>query len=169
MKYLSRCNATHNAVCKCKAGYECKTKPCVQCLPIPATTINTTLTPTTLTATTPKSTGRTLPIPISQPTRCVVAFERKKKITWENTKIRSRMRWLIWPFWFFGVCLVGGKTICASNHIWEIVSLQPCETQVTGDIAGIVPKGNMDLAKKNKKKKARTTSSVWGIRFTELL
>lgn len=24
------------------------------------------------------------------------------------------------------VCTVGGKTVCASNHIWEVASLQPC-------------------------------------------
>ncbi|XP_075897368.1 tumor necrosis factor receptor superfamily member 3-like [Nelusetta ayraudi] len=50
MEYLSPCNATHNAVCKCKPGYKCKALPCVQCLPIPTTTIATTLTPTTLTS-----------------------------------------------------------------------------------------------------------------------
>lgn len=51
MEYLSRCNVTHNAVCKCKAGYECKDLYCKQCLPIPSTT---TLRTTVL------STGKTL-------------------------------------------------------------------------------------------------------------
>lgn len=38
MEYMSHCNATHNAVCRCKKGYECKVQPCKQCLPIPPTT-----------------------------------------------------------------------------------------------------------------------------------
>nr|XP_046255235.1 CD27 antigen isoform X2 [Scatophagus argus] len=44
MEYQSRCNATHDAVCRCKAGYECKNQPCKQCLLIP-TTIRPTLAP----------------------------------------------------------------------------------------------------------------------------
>ncbi|XP_032374695.1 tumor necrosis factor receptor superfamily member 26 isoform X2 [Etheostoma spectabile] len=35
MEYSSHCNATHNAVCRCKAGYRCKEQSCKQCEPIP--------------------------------------------------------------------------------------------------------------------------------------
>ncbi|XP_040900244.1 tumor necrosis factor receptor superfamily member 3 isoform X3 [Toxotes jaculatrix] len=32
MEYKSQCNATHDAVCGCKAGYRCKDQPCTQCV-----------------------------------------------------------------------------------------------------------------------------------------
>ncbi|KAM3615071.1 uncharacterized protein V6R79_022878 [Siganus canaliculatus] len=35
MEYQSRCNATHNAVCRCKAGYQCSGQPCKECVPVP--------------------------------------------------------------------------------------------------------------------------------------
>ncbi|XP_068613996.1 CD27 antigen-like [Brachionichthys hirsutus] len=37
MDYKSDCNASRNAECRCKAGYECKEHPCKQCVPIPTT------------------------------------------------------------------------------------------------------------------------------------
>ncbi|KAM8734942.1 uncharacterized protein AB9X84_023569 isoform 1-T2 [Acanthopagrus schlegelii] len=45
MEYESECNATHNAVCRCKDGYRCREQPCKECEPIPTTT--TPVTPTT--------------------------------------------------------------------------------------------------------------------------
>ncbi|XP_034730242.1 CD27 antigen isoform X2 [Etheostoma cragini] len=45
MEYSSHCNATHNAVCRCKAGYRCKDQSCKQCVPtvpiLPFTTKST--------------------------------------------------------------------------------------------------------------------------------
>ena len=46
MEYKSLCNATHNAVCRCKAGYECQDKFCKDCVPI-RTTTKPTLPPST--------------------------------------------------------------------------------------------------------------------------
>ncbi|KAM6995171.1 uncharacterized protein LKV04_007406 [Tautogolabrus adspersus] len=45
LEYKSRCNSTHNAVCRCKAGYRCKDQPCKECVQIPTTTIASTLYP----------------------------------------------------------------------------------------------------------------------------
>ncbi|XP_030250352.1 CD27 antigen isoform X2 [Sparus aurata] len=45
MEFESECNATHNAVCRCKDGYQCREQPCKECEPIPTTT--TPVTPTT--------------------------------------------------------------------------------------------------------------------------
>ncbi|XP_068426732.1 tumor necrosis factor receptor superfamily member 6-like [Clinocottus analis] len=47
MEYRLHCNVTHNAVCKCKANYECKDQSCKQCVPIPSTTTKSTLPPST--------------------------------------------------------------------------------------------------------------------------
>ncbi|XP_070691573.1 CD27 antigen-like [Pempheris klunzingeri] len=56
MEYKSHCNATHNAVCRCVAGYRCKAQPCQECVPIPSTTTSKpTLLPYT-TALTPETT-----------------------------------------------------------------------------------------------------------------
>ncbi|KAI3361142.1 hypothetical protein L3Q82_013338 [Scortum barcoo] len=41
MEYESQCNGTHNAVCRCKAGYRCNDQPCKECVPIPPTTTST--------------------------------------------------------------------------------------------------------------------------------
>ncbi|KAK5861779.1 hypothetical protein PBY51_017229 [Eleginops maclovinus] len=38
MEYSSNCTTTHNAVCRCKAGYRCKDVTCKQCVPTPTTT-----------------------------------------------------------------------------------------------------------------------------------
>ncbi|XP_035528599.1 tumor necrosis factor receptor superfamily member 6 [Morone saxatilis] len=56
MEYMSACNSTHDTVCRCKAGYECREQPCKVCVPIPTTTKPTT-TPTP--ATTPKNSSST--------------------------------------------------------------------------------------------------------------
>lgn len=37
MEYMLNCNHTQNAVCKCKAGYECKDQACKQCSPVQPT------------------------------------------------------------------------------------------------------------------------------------
>lgn len=151
MEYLAICNATHNAVCKCKAGYECRTKACVQCLPKPSTTTTTTLTPPTL-----RSTGRTLPVSTSKHHICVIAFGRKK-ITWENTKLRSQiLSPTVFDLFGFFECVrfekKQTKNICAFNHIWEAVSGPPCITQVTGDQAGIVSKQKIEMKLKDRLK-----------------
>ncbi|XP_060905317.1 tumor necrosis factor receptor superfamily member 11B [Labrus mixtus] len=53
IEYKSQCNSTHDAVCRCKAGYRCKDQPCTKCEQIPTTTIANTLhPPSTTTATT---------------------------------------------------------------------------------------------------------------------
>ncbi|XP_023282199.1 tumor necrosis factor receptor superfamily member 6-like [Seriola lalandi dorsalis] len=59
MEYKSRCNATHNAVCRCKDGYRCEDQSCTQCVPMPETTTPT-LPPSTTTNMKYKST--TLPL-----------------------------------------------------------------------------------------------------------
>lgn len=38
MEYETPCNATHDAVCRCKAGYECQDQSCTGCVPIQTTT-----------------------------------------------------------------------------------------------------------------------------------
>ncbi|XP_044065026.1 uncharacterized protein cd27 isoform X3 [Siniperca chuatsi] len=48
MEYESKCDTTHQAVCRCKAGFKCKDQPCTQCVPIVITT-TTALKPVTLT------------------------------------------------------------------------------------------------------------------------
>ncbi|XP_018538262.1 tumor necrosis factor receptor superfamily member 6 [Lates calcarifer] len=50
MEYKSPCNATHDAVCRCKPGYGCTDQSCTQCVPIPDTTP-----PSTPTSTTPQA------------------------------------------------------------------------------------------------------------------
>ncbi|XP_041650184.1 tumor necrosis factor receptor superfamily member 6 [Cheilinus undulatus] len=50
MEYKSRCNSTHNAVCRCKAGYRCNKPNCEECVWIPTTTMASILPPTTTTA-----------------------------------------------------------------------------------------------------------------------
>ncbi|XP_034409772.1 tumor necrosis factor receptor superfamily member 6 [Cyclopterus lumpus] len=52
MEYRLHCNATHNAVCGCKANYRCKDQSCEQCVPIPSTTTKSTLPPSTTALTT---------------------------------------------------------------------------------------------------------------------
>ncbi|KAL7394550.1 hypothetical protein ABVT39_027773 [Epinephelus coioides] len=47
MEYKRNCSATHNAVCGCKAGYACRDPSCKDCVPIPTSTIKTTLPPPT--------------------------------------------------------------------------------------------------------------------------
>ncbi|XP_056301148.1 uncharacterized protein cd27 isoform X2 [Pseudoliparis swirei] len=47
MEYRLHCNATHNAVCTCKANYRCKDQSCEQCVPIPSTTTKSTFPPST--------------------------------------------------------------------------------------------------------------------------
>ncbi|XP_039973565.1 CD27 antigen [Xiphias gladius] len=46
MQYKFYCNATHNAVCRCTAGYRCSDQPCTECVSIqpipPSTTTSTT-------------------------------------------------------------------------------------------------------------------------------
>ncbi|KAM9353489.1 tumor necrosis factor receptor superfamily member 4 [Symphorus nematophorus] len=37
-EFKSRCNATHDAVCRCRTGYECKDQSCKDCVPIQSTT-----------------------------------------------------------------------------------------------------------------------------------
>ncbi|KAM7421056.1 hypothetical protein PAMA_015303 [Pampus argenteus] len=46
LEYESLCSTTHDAVCKCKAGFRCRDQPCTECVPIPITTTTTTTTPT---------------------------------------------------------------------------------------------------------------------------
>ncbi|XP_051262144.1 tumor necrosis factor receptor superfamily member 6 [Dicentrarchus labrax] len=60
MEYMSACNSTHDSVCRCKAGYECREQPCKMCVPIPITTKPTTTPTTTATpSTTPKTSSST--------------------------------------------------------------------------------------------------------------
>ncbi|XP_049903450.1 tumor necrosis factor receptor superfamily member 4 isoform X2 [Epinephelus moara] len=47
MEYKRNCSTTHNAVCGCKAGYACRDLSCKDCVPIPTSTIKTTLPPST--------------------------------------------------------------------------------------------------------------------------
>ncbi|XP_031155481.1 CD27 antigen isoform X2 [Sander lucioperca] len=47
MEYISHCNVTHNAVCRCKDGYRCTDQSCKQCVPIPSFTTKPTLPPST--------------------------------------------------------------------------------------------------------------------------
>ncbi|XP_028436847.1 tumor necrosis factor receptor superfamily member 6 isoform X1 [Perca flavescens] len=47
MEYISHCNVTHNAVCRCKDGYKCKDQSCKQCVPISPFTTKPTLPPST--------------------------------------------------------------------------------------------------------------------------
>ncbi|XP_078027776.1 uncharacterized protein LOC117265575 isoform X2 [Epinephelus lanceolatus] len=47
MEYKRNCSTTHNAVCGCKAGYACRDPSCKDCVPIPTSTIKTTLPPST--------------------------------------------------------------------------------------------------------------------------
>ncbi|KAM7383296.1 hypothetical protein PAMP_002962 [Pampus punctatissimus] len=47
MEYGSVCNTTHDAVCKCIAGFRCADQPCTECVPIPTTTTPTLPPPTT--------------------------------------------------------------------------------------------------------------------------
>ncbi|KAM9310603.1 uncharacterized protein KZ484_026462 [Pholidichthys leucotaenia] len=42
MELVSNCNATHNTVCKCKAGYTCSDKECKECVLIPTPSPSTT-------------------------------------------------------------------------------------------------------------------------------
>ncbi|KAG7474389.1 hypothetical protein JOB18_007952 [Solea senegalensis] len=65
MEYKSHCNATHNAVCRCKAGYKCRDQQCTQCLPIPTTT---TLPPSTTASTLQAPTTLVPPKPIRDQT-----------------------------------------------------------------------------------------------------
>ncbi|XP_029359996.1 tumor necrosis factor receptor superfamily member 5-like [Echeneis naucrates] len=41
MEYKLHCNATHNAVCRCKDGYKCEDQSCTQCVPASDTTTPT--------------------------------------------------------------------------------------------------------------------------------
>lgn len=52
MEYESHCTRTHNAVCRCKAGYSCQDKTCSECVPLPTTTTSSTVSPTTTTSST---------------------------------------------------------------------------------------------------------------------
>ncbi|KAJ4930958.1 hypothetical protein JOQ06_025259 [Pogonophryne albipinna] len=47
MAYASNCNSTHNAVCRCNAGYKFRDASRKQCVPIPTTTIKPTPAPPT--------------------------------------------------------------------------------------------------------------------------
>ncbi|KAI4794571.1 hypothetical protein KUCAC02_031976 [Chaenocephalus aceratus] len=47
MAYASNCNSTHNAVCRCNAGYKFRDASRKQCVPIPPTTITPTAAPPT--------------------------------------------------------------------------------------------------------------------------
>ncbi|XP_010741751.2 CD27 antigen [Larimichthys crocea] len=66
MEYKSRCNATHNAVCSCKAGYKCKDQNCKECLLVPTTTESSTTLPPSTTAlkSTTLPTASTTPTPL---------------------------------------------------------------------------------------------------------
>ncbi|XP_034553223.1 CD27 antigen [Notolabrus celidotus] len=65
LEFESTCNGTHDAVCRCKAGFRCRGQPCTECEQIPttvtpsATTVSTTLPqPFTTTKLTPNTQDR---------------------------------------------------------------------------------------------------------------
>ncbi|XP_011483881.1 tumor necrosis factor receptor superfamily member 3 [Oryzias latipes] len=56
MDYKSKCNSTHNTVCKCNPGYRCKDQACTQCVLVTPTTKSTS--PPSTTANTVKNMGK---------------------------------------------------------------------------------------------------------------
>ncbi|XP_054477640.1 tumor necrosis factor receptor superfamily member 5 isoform X2 [Anoplopoma fimbria] len=97
MEYGSHCNATHNAVCRCKTDYRCKDRSCQQCVLIPSTTTKPTLPPST---TVLKPGALTTLWPSTQPIRDTVWFLVIIAILCVGiafavvTKIKPFMRWI---------------------------------------------------------------------------
>ncbi|XP_070823490.1 CD27 antigen-like [Chaetodon trifascialis] len=94
MEYKSHCSPTHNAVCKCKAGYECRDQPCSQCVPVSSTTQPTLppsttalITPTTLWAPQKPLRGKDAVWLIIGLLSAVIAFA-------VGTKIHLLLRWI---------------------------------------------------------------------------
>ncbi|XP_070768609.1 tumor necrosis factor receptor superfamily member 6-like [Enoplosus armatus] len=89
MEYESKCDTTHKAVCRCKAGYECRDQPCTQCVPMIIST-TTALKPGTLT---------TLWVP-PKPVRdtvwllVIIAFLCAGSALIVVTKIKPFLRWV---------------------------------------------------------------------------
>ncbi|XP_076592705.1 uncharacterized protein LOC143324252 isoform X2 [Chaetodon auriga] len=94
MEYKSHCSPTHNAVCKCKAGYECIDQPCSQCVPIPSTT-QPTLPPSTtalklVTLTTPRTPHK----PLRDAVWLIIGLLSAAITFIVGTKIHLFLRWI---------------------------------------------------------------------------